>query len=100
NGAHFDNKIVDGLLALVSVHHQYTAPYRPSTTNVRNEQINGSITKAFKKLSMDKPSDWDSHLDALLYAYRTKPNTTLKVSSSYEFLYGMAAPSSNLVELY
>ena len=38
---------------------------------------------------MDKLTYWDEHLDAVLYAYRTKAHTVLKVSPS-EVMYGIA----------
>lgn len=91
NGAAFDNEMIDNYLGLLQVHHQYTSPYRPST-NGRTEQFNGTLTKALKKLSMDNPTNWDEHIDAVLYAYRTKAHSILKVSP-YEFLYGIAPRS-------
>ncbi|KAI8641369.1 hypothetical protein BD408DRAFT_433307 [Parasitella parasitica] len=42
---------------------------------------------------MSNTSDWGQHLNAVLYAYRTKVHSTLKVSP-YEYLYGMSPPSS------
>ncbi|CEP10183.1 hypothetical protein [Parasitella parasitica] len=48
NGSAFDNAIVDGLVALVQVNHQYMAPYRLST-NGRTKQLNGSIMSAIRK---------------------------------------------------
>ncbi|OBZ80447.1 Transposon Ty3-G Gag-Pol polyprotein, partial [Choanephora cucurbitarum] len=49
NGASFDNEIVDNFLSLVNTHHKFTAPYRPST-NGQNEQMNGNLVRALKKL--------------------------------------------------
>ncbi|CEP17868.1 hypothetical protein [Parasitella parasitica] len=91
NGSSFDNQIVDGLLSLISVHHQYTAPYRPST-NGRNEQMNGNIIRALKKLCMQQPSTWDENLESILYAYRTKVHSVLKISP-FEYLYGISPPT-------
>jgi hypothetical protein len=92
NGSSFDNEIIDNFLNLLQVHHKFTSPYRPST-NGRNEQLNGTITKALKKLSIDNPTDWDEHLPAVLYAYRTKAHSVLKMSP-YEFMFGISPPSS------
>lgn len=92
NGASFGNEIVDGLLSLVQVHQQYTAPYRPST-NGRNEQMNGNLVKALKKICMAAPSTWDDNIDAILYSYRTKAHSVLKVSP-YEYMFGIAPSSS------
>lgn len=92
NGSSFDNEIVDNFLNLLHVHHRFTAPYRPST-NGRVELLNGTISKALKKLAIDNPSDWYEHLNAVLYAYRTKAHSVLKMSS-YECMFGMSPPSS------
>lgn len=41
---------------------------------------------------MEQPNDWDDHLDAVLYAIRTKVHSILRVSP-YEFLFGLSPPS-------
>ncbi|OBZ81681.1 Transposon Tf2-6 polyprotein, partial [Choanephora cucurbitarum] len=94
NGSAFDNEIVNNFTSLVNVHHQFTSPYRPST-NGRTEQMNGTIVKALKKLSISNPLDWDEHIDAVLYAYRTEAHSVLKVSP-YEYMYGIAPNSSRM----
>lgn len=88
NGSSFDNEIINGFVNLVNTHHRFTAPYRPST-NGRNEQMNSNIVSAIKKLSMNNPTDWDEHLDAVLYSYRTKAHSVLKVSP-FEVMFGIS----------
>lgn len=51
--------------------------------------MNLHIVKAIKKLCIDNPNDWDEYLDAVLYAYRTKAHSVLKVSS-YEFMFSIS----------
>lgn len=55
--------------------------------------MNGNISKALKKLSIDNPTDWDEHLLAVLYAYKTKAHYVLKMSP-YESMFGISPPSS------
>lgn len=86
NGTHFDNDVVENFLTLIKVHHQFTSPYRPST-NGRCERMNGTLLASIRKLSWKDPHNWDHHLNAVLYAYRTKAHETVKISP-YELLYG------------
>ncbi|KAG0754276.1 hypothetical protein G6F62_009856 [Rhizopus arrhizus] len=71
NGAAFDNEVVDHYLV---------------------EQFNRTLLKAVKKLAMDNPKNWDEHIDAVLYAYRTKVHSILNMSP-YEFLFGLTPRS-------
>ncbi|CEP10491.1 hypothetical protein, partial, partial [Parasitella parasitica] len=86
NGSHFDNEVIDRFLAIVKTHHQFAAPYRPQT-NGRVEKLNGTLGKAIKKLALENPLEWDNHVDAVLYAYRTKAHAVVNVSP-FELLYG------------
>ncbi|KAI9010405.1 hypothetical protein CLU79DRAFT_460608 [Phycomyces nitens] len=56
------------------------------------EKLNGTLTKSLKKLSIAHPEDWDLHLPAVLYSYRTKSHEALKVSP-FELLYGQSPRS-------
>lgn len=49
--------------------------------------------KFLKKLSLSNPLDWDENLAAVVYAYRTKAHSVLKISP-FEFMYGQAPPTS------
>lgn len=92
NASSFDNHIIEGFLNLVQVHQKFSAPYRPQT-NGRVEQMNGNLMNSLKKLSTNSPMDWDENLAAVVYAYRTKAHSVLKVSP-FKFMYGQAPPSS------
>lgn len=43
-------------------------------------------------MTIDNPLDWDDHIDAVLYAYRTKVHSVLKMSP-YEFVFGLSPMS-------
>ncbi|OBZ81454.1 Transposon Ty3-I Gag-Pol polyprotein, partial [Choanephora cucurbitarum] len=94
NGSGFDNEIINNFTSLINVHYKFTSPYR-SSTNGRTEQMNGTIVKDRKKLCVSNPLNWDEHIDAVLYAYRTKANSVLKVSH-YEYMCGIAPNSSKM----
>ena len=51
------------------------------------ERTNGTLIKLIRKLIVAKPQEWDGHLPAALFAYRTTPNATNRVSP-YELIYG------------
>lgn len=61
---------------------------RPSicSHHLNRPQCNGTITRAIKKLTVKDPNEWDTHLHAVLYAYRTKCHEALNISP-YQFLY-------------
>ncbi|KAG1119462.1 hypothetical protein G6F61_009915 [Rhizopus arrhizus] len=87
-GKHFDNKFIDQLSSFVNTKHHFAAPYHPETNGLV-ERFNGTLIKAIKKLCIEEPQKWDQHLQAVIYAYRTRAHSTLKISP-YELLYGMA----------
>jgi hypothetical protein len=91
NGVHFTDQVVELFLNMVSTHHKFSSAYRPST-NGQCENLNGSLMSAIKKLTIKEPKMWDTHLNAVLYAYRTKAHEKVKFSP-YELLYGQAPRS-------
>ncbi|KAG1318626.1 hypothetical protein G6F62_012250 [Rhizopus arrhizus] len=92
NGSHFLNDIVNEFLTIVKTHHKYSSPYRPFT-NGQCEKMNGVLVSSIKKLSIEQPMEWDTHLPAVLYAYRTKAHEVVKISP-FELLYGQYPRSS------
>ncbi|KAG1135450.1 hypothetical protein G6F37_012802 [Rhizopus arrhizus] len=52
------------------------------------EFINGVIVKSLKKIAYEHKEDWDVLLPSVLYAYRTKAHSILKLSP-YELLFGV-----------
>jgi len=86
NGSPFSNDIIDKFLSIIRSKHTFTTPYRPQC-NGKNEKLNGTLSKAIKKLTHNDPSNWDLHLHSVLYAYRTKVHDKTKISP-YQLLFG------------
>ena len=51
------------------------------------ERFNGTLKEMLRKVTFDKPSDWDNYLPAVLFAYREVPHTTTGYSP-FELMYG------------
>jgi hypothetical protein len=86
NGTHFLNHTVNEFLDIIQTKHKFSTPYHPQC-NGQVESINGTLVKALKKMAMDVMKDWDSYLPTVLYSYRTKCHSYLRISP-YELLYG------------
>ncbi|CEP10262.1 hypothetical protein [Parasitella parasitica] len=78
NGTHFDAQIIDTFLALMQVNHKFTSGYRPQC-NGMVEKLNGTLTRASQKLSVNDAGTWDVHLPSVIWAYCTKVHNTLKI---------------------
>lgn len=89
NGSHFANALLTDFLRLVRTHHRFTTPYHPETNDMV-ERLNGTLTKSIKKLALNDPVNWDRHIPAVLYPYRTRAHETVRVSPD-ELLFGQAA---------
>jgi hypothetical protein len=86
NGGHFDNITFANFCAMVRTKHKFSSPYHPQT-NGQVERFNGTLVKALKKLSMSFPRNWDDHIPAVMFAYRTRCHSTIGVSP-FELMYG------------
>ena len=85
-GANFLSRIVARLCDLFSIEKINTTAYHPQCNGLV-ERTNGTLIKLIRKLIVAKPQEWDGHLPAALFAYRTTPNATNRVSP-YELIYG------------
>ena len=56
--------------------HRHSTPYYPQFNGLV-EKVNGMIVKMITKQVHNKPKDWDQHLQAALWAYRTSFRTSL-----------------------
>ncbi|CEP06793.1 hypothetical protein [Parasitella parasitica] len=86
NGTHFDAQVIDTFLVLMRTHHKYTSGCRPQC-NGMVKKLNGTLTRAIQKLTLNDPQHWDMHLPSVLWAYRTKVHETLRISP-YQLLFG------------
>ena len=62
------------------------------------EKVNGTISKIIAKQVCDKPKDWDKHLSAAMWAYRTSFKTSLGFTP-FHLVYGQEALLPIEVEL-
>ena len=72
---------------MYGIDHRNTTPYHPQTTGLI-ERINQVIVCILQKTIEDHKSDWNSKLNATLWAYQT----TFKVTKSqhiFAFVYGI-----------
>ena len=97
-GKHFDNRFVDMLCEKVNTAHHFASPYHPETNGLV-ERFNGTLVKALKKLTIAEPAKWDTFIPSVLYAYRTRIHSTLKISP-FELLYGIdnSSPRPDLIK--
>ncbi|MCO5601992.1 hypothetical protein L7F22_056119 [Adiantum nelumboides] len=88
-GPGFRANLLDALLENLSIKHVHSTPYYPQC-NGRVEKTNCVLCKIITKHVRDRPQDWDKHLTAALWAYRT----SFKVSTQftpYHLVYGQEA---------
>ena len=74
-------------MAIIHTKHVFTTPYRPQC-NGKNEKLNGTLSRAIKKLTHNDPDYWDLYLHSVLFAHRTKVHKKTKLSP-YQMMYGM-----------
>ncbi|MCO5573295.1 hypothetical protein L7F22_027064 [Adiantum nelumboides] len=89
--------LLDALLENLSIKHVHSTPYYPQCNGLV-EKTNGVLCKIITKHVRDRPQDWDKHLTAALWAYRT----SFKVSTQftpYHLVYGQEALLPIEVEL-
>ncbi|MCO5610704.1 hypothetical protein L7F22_064945 [Adiantum nelumboides] len=85
-GPGFRADFLDALLENLSIKHVHSTPYYPEFNGLV-EKTNGVLCKIITKHVRDRPQDWDKHLTAALWAYRT----SFKVSTQftpYHLVYG------------
>ncbi|MCO5601173.1 hypothetical protein L7F22_055292 [Adiantum nelumboides] len=85
-GPGFRANFLDALLENLSIKHVHSTSYYPQCNGLV-EKINGVLCKIITKHVRDRPQDWDKHLTAPLWAYRT----SFKVSTQftpYHLVYG------------
>ncbi|MCO5548506.1 hypothetical protein L7F22_001966 [Adiantum nelumboides] len=77
-GPGFTADLLDALLENLSIKHVHSTPYYPQCNDLV-EKTNGVLCKIITKHVKDRPQDWDKHLTAALWAYRT----SFKVSTQF-----------------
>ena len=72
-GSNFTSSLIKALCKQLGVKKIYTCAFCPSSNGL-NEHLNGTLFKAVSMYASKKPSTWDEYLDAVTFAYRTKPH--------------------------
>ena len=77
NGTEFVNRIIQQLTEHYKIKHKFSAPYHPQTNGIV-ERFNRTLCTILQKYTIALKEDWDTHLPAALFAYRTLKNATTK----------------------
>ena len=88
-GTHFLNDLIKELTVAYGIDHRKTTPYHPQTNGLA-ERVNQTIVRILRKTVHDNKRDWDTKLDAALWAYRTTFKVTTK-QTPFALVYGVEA---------
>ncbi|MCO5570707.1 hypothetical protein L7F22_024435 [Adiantum nelumboides] len=77
-GPGFRANLLDALLENLSIKHVHSTPYYPQCNDLV-KKTNGVLCKIITKHVRNRPQDWDKHLTAALWVYRT----SFKVSTQF-----------------
>ncbi|XP_038052264.1 uncharacterized protein LOC119724977 [Patiria miniata] len=99
-GSQFMSGLMREVSRLLSVKQLTTTPYHPACNGLV-ERFNGTLKQMLRKMSTERPKDWDRYFGALLFAYREAPQASLGFSP-FELLYGrtIRGPMSILRDLW
>ncbi|MCO5604734.1 hypothetical protein L7F22_058904 [Adiantum nelumboides] len=88
-GPGFRGDLVGELMKKLGIERRHSTPYYPQCNGLV-EKVNGMICKIITKQVVSKPKDWDKHLSAALWAYRTSFRTSLGYTP-YHLVFGKEA---------
>lgn len=88
NGKNFVSEIVRILCERFLIKHIFSSPYHPQT-NGMVERLNRTLCNSLAKVT-ESTEDWDIHIPAILFAYRTKRHATTSYTP-FHLVYGRQA---------
>ena len=99
-GAQFTSDLMAEVMKLIGVRQAFSSPYHPQANGLV-ERMNGTIKHMLRKVSEEKPKDWDRYLPSVLFAYREIPQETTGFSP-FELVYGRTprGPLAILKDIY
>ena len=99
-GTQFVSDVMKEVYRLLSIQHLTSTPYHPQCNGLV-ERFNGTLKSMLRKLCVERPTDWDRYLEAVLFAYREVKQDTLGFAP-FELLYGrtVRGPMAILRELW
>ena len=90
-GCSFDNEVMSHLYVMYGVEQSTTTPYNPCG-NAPMERLNHTLIGLVKSLSNEQKSNWQLHLQSLVFAYNAMPHDTTGYQP-YELMFGHKAPT-------
>ena len=85
-GSQFTSDLMKEIAGLLSIKQLTTTPYH-AMCNGLVEKFNGTLKSMLKRMTHERPRDWDRYIPALLFAYREVPQESINLSP-FELLYG------------
>ena len=85
-GTQFTSGLMKEVSRLLSMKQLTTTPYHPQSNGLV-KKFNGRLKTMLKKMSAERPKDWDRYIDAMLFAYREARQESMGFSP-FELLYG------------
>ena len=85
-GKQFTSDLMKEVGRLLSIKQLTTTPYHPSCNGLV-ERFNGTLKSMLRKLSEEKPTQWDRYIPSLLFAYRDSIQESTGFSP-FHLLYG------------
>ncbi|GBC13839.2 KRAB-A domain-containing protein 2-like [Rhizophagus irregularis DAOM 181602=DAOM 197198] len=79
-------RICKNVLELCGINHRLSTPYRPQTNGLV-ERFNKTLCEGLAKLGEE---NWDKHIPSVLFAYRTKKQSSTRIKPFYA-IYGRRA---------
>ncbi|MCO5591119.1 hypothetical protein L7F22_045097 [Adiantum nelumboides] len=88
-GPGFRGDLVGELMHNLGISRRHSTPYYPQCNGLV-EKVNGLVCRIITKQVYNKPKEWDKHLQAALWAYRTSYKTSLGYTP-FHLVYGKEA---------
>ena len=82
----FTGRVLPKLNYLMGIRGVLTTPYHPES-NGTVERVNATLERILGKLVVDKPSDWNNHLQSAVFAYNISYHSSTK-HTPFQLLYG------------
>ncbi|KAL2641652.1 hypothetical protein R1flu_009239 [Riccia fluitans] len=86
-GTHFLNNTIEALIEYFHIKHKKTTPYHPRANGL-TEKSNELLCRILNKVTINHSYDWDTKLDAALWAFRNNEKITTK-QTPFFLAYGM-----------